>query len=99
MERLKILVAGDPASIHANRFVNLLQEIGYEVRIFQSEHYYSQEEHLRNTVVYVSNFDLSGPAQAPQNGNTLIAFSPQEMSFDRWKGKPGRLPRRILRSL
>jgi len=95
MARLKILVAGDPASIHANRFVNLLQEIGYEVRVFQSEHYYSQEEHLHDTVVYVSNFGLSGSWEPPINGNTLIAYSSGEMSFDQWNGRTFRTVRRI----
>jgi len=92
--RLKILVAADPASIHANRFVNLLQEIGYDVRVFQSEHYYWQEEHLRDTTIYVSNFDISGHWGAPTNGNTVIACSPFEMSFDGVLGRAYRTARR-----
>jgi glycosyltransferase involved in cell wall biosynthesis len=79
MARIKILIAGDPASIHTNRFVSLLQEIGYDVRIFQSEEYYWQEEHLRNTVVYVSSF-----AAAPVNNNVLKVTSPCEMSYHGW---------------
>lgn len=97
MERLKILVAGDPASIHANRFVNLLQEIGYDVRVFQSEHYYFQEEHLHDTVVYVSNFDISGPWGAPANGNMLVACSPREAAYDQWEGRASRTFTRALR--
>lgn len=97
MARLKVLVVGDPASIHANRFVCLLQEIGYDVRVFQSEHYYSQEEHLRNTVVYVSNFDLSGPWEAPAAANTLVAHSPREMTHDEWAGQAGRKLRQSMR--
>ncbi len=73
---MKILVAGDPGSIHTNRFVSLLQEIGYEVRVFQSEYYYSQEEHLKDTVLYVDNF-MSSPA----NGNIIKVLSPLEMAY------------------
>lgn len=76
MARLKILVAGDPGSIHANRFVALLQELGYDVRLFQSARHYWLEEHLHNTVVYVERF--SSP---PINGNTLKVLHPFEMGY------------------
>lgn len=78
MARIKILVAGDPGSIHTNRFVSLLQEIGYDVRVFQSENTYWQEEHLRNTVLYVSSFVAS-----PENGNTLKICSPCELNYNK----------------
>lgn len=68
MARLKILVVGDPASIHATRFLSLLQEIGYDTRLYQCEHYYWQEEHLRDSKVYVSFID-----QPAYNGNLLEA--------------------------
>ncbi len=83
IDKIRILVAGDPASIHANRFVNLLQEIGYEVRVFQSEHYYWQEEHLRNSVLYVSAFNRP-PDNGPVNGNILKITHPFEVSYSRW---------------
>lgn len=81
MARLKVLVAGDPVSIHATRFVCLLQEIGYDVRVFQSEYYFRQEEHLHDTVVYVSNFEPARPWEKPINGNTIIAGFPVQMGF------------------
>ena len=51
--QIKILVVGNPGSIHAARFVNLLQEIGYHVEIFQSEISYDQDEHLKNMVIHI----------------------------------------------
>jgi glycosyltransferase involved in cell wall biosynthesis len=85
MAQLKVLVAGDPASIHANRFVCLLQEIGYDVRMFQSAHYFVQEEHLRNTIVYISNIEPGGAWEIPVNGNTVVAGFPLEMGYGgRW---------------
>lgn len=68
MARLRILVVGDPASIHATRFLSLLQEIGYDARLYQCEHYYWQEEHLHDSVVYVSYID-----QPACRGNVLKA--------------------------
>jgi len=65
--QIKILVVGDPGSIHAAKFTSLLEEIGYEVRIFQSEFYYDQDEHLKNTLIYVAF-----PAQPAINHNKII---------------------------
>ncbi len=76
MSNIKILVAGDPNSIHTARFVSLLQEIGYDVRVFQSEHWYLQDEHLRNAIIYVSNFFT-----APLNGNALRVSAPFEIEY------------------
>lgn len=76
MAEVKILVAGDPASIHTNRFVSLLQDLGHEVRVFQSEHSYLQEEHLRNTIVYISCFYAP-----PVNGNLLRITYPREIEY------------------
>lgn len=76
-DKIKILVVGDPASIHANRFTSLLQEIGYEVRVFQSEHYYWQEEHLSDTTLYVSFAD--SPAT---NNNVVKVCIPFTMDGD-----------------
>jgi glycosyltransferase involved in cell wall biosynthesis len=79
MARLKILVAGDPASIHATRFVSLLQDLGHDVRLFHSGYQYGLEEHLRDTVVYVGAFE--GPV--PQQGNSVRVVHPFEMSYSR----------------
>lgn len=49
---IKVLVVGEPASIHANRFIRLLQEIGYQVRLFPVGPLYFIEEHLNNISVY-----------------------------------------------
>lgn len=87
MARLKVLVVGDPASIHATRFVNLLQEIGYDVRMFQGEHYYAQEEHLHDTVTYVSNFAHPHASGPPVRGNTLIAGYPEGLRYDSPAGR------------
>lgn len=53
MDKIKILIVGDPSSIHTARFTNLLQEIGFDVRIYQNEFSCLQEEHLNNTSIYV----------------------------------------------
>lgn len=79
MAKIKILVVGDPASIHASRFVSLLQEIGYEVRVFQSQHAYLQDEHLKNTIIYVSYFSAR-----PENGNILKASYPIDINFNKF---------------
>lgn len=62
---LKVLVAGTTASIHTGRFVLLLQEIGYDVRVFNCSVDYAEDEHIRNTHLYVSR-----PRVSPNN-NTL----------------------------
>lgn len=74
MGKTKILVVGDPGSIHTARFVNLLQEIGYNIRIFQSEFISYQDEHLHNTVIYVYF-----PLTTPINNNILKFFCPMEL--------------------
>jgi glycosyltransferase involved in cell wall biosynthesis len=51
--------------------VQLLQELGHEVHVFQSEHYYWQEEHLNNVHIYVAH-----PAEAPKSSNRLIVTWP-----------------------
>jgi len=76
--KIKILVVGDPRSIHANRFVELLQELNYDVRVFQSAYEYSLEEHLRDAVVYVDHFTAP-----PANGNRLQVCFPFEMGYNR----------------
>jgi Glycosyltransferase len=87
MARLKILVVGDPASIHTNRFVGLLQEIGYDVRVFQSEIWYNQEEHLRGVVLYTAF-----PDEPPRNGNTLRICYPFEVNCNAFMQLLGRYP-------
>lgn len=78
MERLKVLAAADPASIHATRFVRLLQEIGCEVRMFHCEAHYRLEEHLADTAVYVDT-----PGLPPQRGNRLLLARPVRASYGR----------------
>jgi glycosyltransferase involved in cell wall biosynthesis len=68
---MKILVAGDPNSIHTSRFVSLLQELGHELHVFQSEHYYWQEEHLNHANIYVSH-----PLEPPKPTNRVIVTWP-----------------------
>ena len=67
MEKIKILVAGDPASIHANRFIEILQELNYSICIFACEEYYLQEEHIKNAKIFIHH--LMG---LPINKNILI---------------------------
>jgi glycosyltransferase involved in cell wall biosynthesis len=66
----KILIVGDPGSIHTARFSYLLTEIGYRVEIFHSEFYYAQDENLKNTKIYVSI-----PCFQGQNRNEIIGAS------------------------
>ncbi|MDK3155393.1 hypothetical protein QPK87_02175 [Kamptonema cortianum] len=61
METLNILIVGDPGSIHTARFALLLQEAGHRVHCFQSELYYSQDEHLRNLPLHVAYLDRPPP--------------------------------------
>lgn len=77
---IKILVVGDPNSIHCNRFVNLLQEIGYQVRIFSSRFSYNIEEHLKDIVLYVGQLGIS-----PTRGIKLKVTWPWEMDCFRWR--------------
>ena len=51
---MRLLVAGDPRSIHAARFAGLLQELGHEVHVFAVEPQYEQEEHLRGVTLHVA---------------------------------------------
>lgn len=67
--KIKILVVGNPESIHAARFVNLLQEIGYHVEIFHSEYLYNIDEHLKNTIIHVAF-----PYKKPSNNNILKGY-------------------------
>lgn len=90
MDKIKILIAGDPGSIHTSRFVSLLQEIGYNIRVFQSEHQYLQDEHLHNVIIYVSRF-----FGLPKNGNTLRVTTPFELDFPSG-GLPGYPTRLVL---
>ena len=71
MAKIKILVVGDPGSIHTARFVSLLQEMGHDIRIFQSEKYYIQDEHLKNITIYVDTI-----TQPRINNNKIIALFP-----------------------
>lgn len=68
--KIKILVVGDPGSIHTAKFSSLLQEIGYDVRVFQSEIYYDQDEHLKNTAIYVL-----APLKKEENNNYLVGIN------------------------
>jgi glycosyltransferase involved in cell wall biosynthesis len=70
-EPLRILIVGDPNSIHTSRFIGLLQELDHDVHIFQSEQYYWQEEQLNNVNIYVSH-----PEEAPKRNNRLIVTWP-----------------------
>jgi len=95
MGNIKILVAGDPASIHTARFVSLLQEIGYDVRVFQSQNQYSQDEHLHNTIIYVSRFN-----EAAINGNVLHESLPFEIALKPgFLGKATRFVNRSIRRI
>ena len=76
MERLKVLAAADPASIHATRFVRLLQEIGCAVRLFHCEAHSRLEEHLADTTVYVDT-----PGLPPRRGNRLLLARPVRASY------------------
>lgn len=76
MDRLKVLAVADPASIHATRFVRLLQEIGCEVRMFHCEAHYRIEEHLADTTVYVDT-----PGLPPRRGNCLQLARPLRMAY------------------
>ncbi len=64
--KVKILVAGCSASIHTARFVCLLQEIGYDVRLFESENNYFLDEHLKDTILYV-NFRRTRSKSSPNS--------------------------------
>lgn len=76
---MKILVAGDPASIHATRFVGLLKEIGHDVRVFACEMYYGQDEHLRETTLYVDH-----PMAPPGKGNKIVSCKPFKGTYQPW---------------
>ena len=78
MERLRVLAVADPASIHATRFVRLLQDIDCHVRMFHCETHYRIEEHLADTSVYVDT-----PGLPPQRGNRLLLATPLRMPYGR----------------
>lgn len=64
---IKILVVGEAASIHAAKFVSMLQKQGHDVRLFSNSPNSMQDELLKQTVFYNNNSLDS----APRNGNTL----------------------------
>ena len=64
---MRILVAGDPRSIHTARFVGLLQDLGHEVHVYAVESQYEQEEHLRSVTLHVTF--AYRPAE---NGNRIV---------------------------
>jgi len=66
---MRLLVVANPASIHATRFVCLLQEIGHDVEVFHPEIHFAVDEFLRNTRLHVA-YVTSQPA----NGNTLVLW-------------------------
>jgi glycosyltransferase involved in cell wall biosynthesis len=51
---MKVLVAGDPRSIHTARFAGLLQDLGHEVHVYSVDPQYEQEEHLRGVTLHVA---------------------------------------------
>jgi glycosyltransferase involved in cell wall biosynthesis len=83
---MRVLVAGDPRSIHTARFVELLAELGHEVHVFSVELHYAQEEHLRNVTLHVPVAYL--PAE---NGNTVLGNWPWMAALSR-----NRLLRRVV---
>ncbi|HLX79297.1 MAG TPA: glycosyltransferase family 4 protein [Burkholderiales bacterium] len=83
---MRVLVAGDPRSIHTARFAELLAELGHEVHVFSVELHYAQEEHLRNVTLHVPVAYL--PAE---NGNTVLGAYPWTAALCR-----PRLLRRVL---
>ncbi len=68
---MKLLVAGDPGSIHTSRFVELLTELGHAVHVFAVELHYTQDEHLRNVTLHVPIAYLP-----PQNDNRVSGAWP-----------------------
>jgi glycosyltransferase involved in cell wall biosynthesis len=64
---MKVLVAGDPRSIHTARFVGLLQDLGHEVHVYSVEPQYEQEEHLRGVTLHVSL-----AYRTAENGNRIV---------------------------
>lgn len=83
---MRILVAGDPRSIHTARFAALLVELGHEVHVFSVELHYAQEEHLRNVTLHVPIAYLP-----PQNGNKVLGAHSWTAALAR-----NRLARRVL---
>lgn len=72
LKPIKIIVVGDPGSIHTAHFVNLLHELRYRVKIFQCEYSYCQNEFLKNTTL-----NVAFPYNEAVNGNVLEGFSPK----------------------
>lgn len=75
IEKTKILVVGELSNIHTGRFVSLLQEIGYDIRLFRSAFYCSVDEHIQNTIIYALP-----PSPGPMHGNTLKIVYPVEIT-------------------
>ncbi|MGE0876465.1 MAG: glycosyltransferase [Burkholderiales bacterium] len=68
---MRILIVGDPRSIHTARFTLLLQELGHAVDVFAVELEIGQDEHLRGVTLHVPLAYI--PAQ---NGNRLCGKAP-----------------------
>jgi glycosyltransferase involved in cell wall biosynthesis len=66
---MRLLVVGNPASIHAARFVCLLQEIGHHVEVFHTEILFVEDEFLRDTPLHVAY--ITGPSK---NDNRLVPW-------------------------
>lgn len=54
---LKILHVGDARSIHAARFVALLQELGHSARLFHPSGEFFEDQTLSNAEIYVPHFN------------------------------------------
>lgn len=70
---IRILVVGEPSNIHTGRFVSLLQEIGYDIRIFRSALCCAVDEHIRNAIIYALP-----PYPGPFHNNTIKILHPVE---------------------
>ncbi len=71
LKPVKIIVVGDSGSIHSARFICLLQELRYRIKVFQSEFCYVQDEHLKK-----ANINVVFPYNESVNGNVLEGFPP-----------------------
>jgi glycosyltransferase involved in cell wall biosynthesis len=65
---MRLLVVANPASIHATRFVCLLQEIGHEVEVFHPEIHFAEDEFLHGTRLHVAY------RRATTSDNTLVLW-------------------------
>lgn len=69
MKNIKILIAGEPASVHTGKLSNMVKSIGYDVRIFQSTYHNHLDEHLKDVIIY-THF----PWNRPDNNNILACY-------------------------